>query len=291
MLGLVTDRTQQNVDRRAVLSRKGWAGMTQAERDEWMGKPTEVFTGANLFPGGPFYSSTVDLGYTLTEVLVMAKTAGTYLYAVTIIGNAADYENKMFTLSVDSISTIGGGTPQLALYWHDDAGYEYAGGTLIESGSVTVNTGEWPNINKRANLALYIYRTTGEAVERGTEAQFKGVMLERGSVRHEFALYSEIAPTNATKGAYNYSDLNRVEKVVREISNLAKLGLVTKTDWNMWDIPKASDMNRYLSNVWAIQDYAGSSEELPSTMDNLTFAYANNIEKVIEAGYEAATKV
>lgn len=290
MLGLVTDRTQLNVERRSVLSRKGWAGMTQDEQNEWTGNPLSV-TGANLLPNGPYYSSTLDIGYTLTEILAMAKTAGTYLYAVAIIGNAADYENKVFTLSADEISTIGGGTPQLALYWHDDTGYEYAGGTLLSSGSVTVNTGEWPNINKRANLALYIYRTADEAVEIGTEARFKGVMFELGSVRHEFALYNAIAPTETTKGAYNYSDLNRVERVVKEISDSEGLGLVTKNDWTMWDIPKASDMSRYLSNVKAIQEYAGTSIELPDTMDNLTYEYANNIEKVIEAGLSTASAV
>ena len=115
-------------------------------------------------------------------------------------------------------------------------------------------------------------------------------MLENGSTRHEYVPYVEILPTNCTKGAYNYSDLNRVERAVAEISDLAGLGLVTKTDWAMWDIPTSSDMERYLSNVKTIREHYSIETEIPETMNNLTYEDANNIEKILSIAYIAVTR-
>ena len=287
MRGLITDRTEQNVARRRELSRKGWANLTTAERAEWMGDPHET-EGANLLPNGPYYSSVVALEYGYSEIIATANGAGIYLYAISIIGDASKYENKTFTLSVDAITATAGAIPQVALYWHDDAGYEYAGAALFEGGSITVDTSLWPNTGRRANLALYVYVTTSGSVSAGAKANFKGVMFERGSTRHPYAPYTEVVPTAATKGAYNYSDLNRVERAVAEISARGGLGLTTKTDWTMWDVPTTADMTRYLSNIRAIKTYAGSNITLPATMDNLVYTNANNIEAVLVAGYMKA---
>lgn len=289
MLGLITDRTQGNVDRRKDLSNKGWSGMTSEERMEWIGDPF-VTTGANLFACGPYYSSAVELKYRSEEIVAKATVAGVYLYAISIIGKASDYENKILTLSADSIVGSAGGTPQLAVYWHDDFGYEYAGGTLIAEGSVTINTTEWPNSNNRAFLAVYVYVTTTETVEAGETATFGRVMLENGDVRHEYVPYTEILATFATKGAYNYSDLNRVERAVEEISDRAGLNLTTKTDWTMWDVPTEEDMNRYLGNISEIREHYGIIINIPASMNNLTYEYANNIERVLSIAYESLTE-
>lgn len=285
MLGLITDRSQRNVYRRKELADKGWAGMTTAERAEWLGNPLETI-GANLFACGPYYSSAVHLNYRNKDIVATATAPGTYLYAISIIGKAGDYENKVFTLSADSITAFQTGTPQLAVYWHDDNGYEYAGASLLSGGSVTFNTAEWPNTNKRAYLAVYVYVTTYEEVAIGATVLFSHVMLESGSVRHEYVPYTEIVPTLATKGAYNYSDLNRVERCVAEISGRNDLGLITKTDWTAWDVPTEADMNRYLSNIVALRSRLTGEEStiaLPLTMSNLTYEYANNIELILKA--------
>jgi hypothetical protein len=178
----------------------------------------------------------------------------------------------------------------LSAYWHDGNGYEYAGATLPGgAGSVTFNTAEFPNELKRESLALYVYVTTAQEVAAGAEAHFKGVMLENGDTRHEYVPYTEILATQATKGAYNYSDLNRVERAVAEISDLGNLGLITKTNWSAWDIPTASEMNRYLSNVALIRSrYANRSDvpQAPFSMSQLNYSGANNIEAILNAAYE-----
>lgn len=289
MKGLITDRTQRNVYRRKELSTKGWAGMTEAERTEWLGNPLSAEGGVNLFACGPYYSSAVELKYRSEEILATTNTAGVYLYAISIIGEAINFENKTLTFSADSITASGNGTPQIALYWHDDNGYEYAGASLSVGGSITVNTAEWQNANARKYLAVYVYVTTHETVTAGAYATFKGVMLEKGATRHSYVPYTEILPTAATKGAYNYSDLNRVERAVAEISDLAGLGLITKTNWDMWDIPTATEMSRYLGNIATIRSLVTDANvpTAPSSMSNLTYNEANNIEVILSAAYES----
>ena len=284
MKGLITDRTLRNVARRNELATKGWANMTTDERAEWLGDP-KVATGVNLLPCGPFYSSVVSLKYRNAEIVATATAPGTYLYAISIIGPAANYAGKKFTLSVDQVVKTAG-VAQLAVYWHDDNGFEYAGASLVGAGSVTFDTALFPNAEGRAYLALYVYVTTTEQVTAGTTTRFVGVMLENGEVRHEYVPYTEILSTLATKGAYNYSDLNRVERAVAEISDRASLGLVTKTDWGAWDIPRTADMTRYLGNIKAIKTKYGINIPLPDSMENLTYEVANNIEAILLAAYD-----
>lgn len=288
MFGLVTDRSQRNVYRRKELSGKGWAGMTAEERVEWRGNPLDA-VGANLFACGPYYSSAVELKYRNQEILATATAAGTYLYAISIIGKASDYENKVFTLSTDAMEASTTGTPQLAVYWHDDSGYEYAGASLVAAGSVTFDTTDWPNTNKREYLAVYVYITTFENVEAGETARFGRVMLAAGDVRREYVPYTEILPTLTTRGAYNYSDLNRVERTVAEISDRWGLGLETKTDWRAWENPTEADMSRYLANItviWSLLPNGSGVPAVPPSMSNFTYEHANNIELILTAAME-----
>lgn len=95
----------------------------------------------------------------------------------------------------------------------------------------------------------------------------------------------------AAKGAYNYSDLNRVESAVSQIAELFGLELTTKTDWNVWDIPTESDVTRYLENVMAIRNvvpYKVGIPTVPSSLRNLNYTTANNIEKILEIAYKQA---
>lgn len=285
MRGLITDREQLHVDRRKALSAKGWQNMTAEERAEWLGDPFAT-TGVNLLSCGPYYSSVVELKYKRDAIVATTSVGGVYLYAISIIGAAANYEGKTFTLSADHIGTVDGGKPQIALYWHDDNGYEFAGASLTEAGSVTFTISE--NTGSRAYLAMYVYVTTDAIVEAGAVSRFCGVMLENGSVRHDYVPYAEVLATQTTKGAYNYSDLNRVERAVAEISDLFDMGLITKTDWVMWDVPTVSDMERYLNNIARIREVCSYQEgvpDLPSDMNGLTYTAANNIEKILSAAY------
>lgn len=283
MLGLITNRTQANVDRLNELNAKGWANMTPDEQAEWMGDPMAAPGGVNLMPNGPYYSGSVNLSYRNEYITAVATQPGIYLYAVSIIGAAADFEGKTVTLSVGDITTVGGGVPQLALYWHDDAGFGSTGVSLSASGtSRTILLDN--NQDNRAYLALYVYVTTEASVAAGAVTTYHHVMVEMGDTRHDYVPYTPILATPATLGAYNYSDLNRVETVVEELSERWGLGLVTKTDWSMWDVPTAEDMSRYRDNLVAIEQHLKLEDtmgDIPYDLSLMTYTHANQIEKFL----------
>lgn len=292
MKGLITDRSYDNVLRRAELTKKGWANMTEAERAEWLGDPLAA-TGANLFRHpfayGDYYSGTVALSHiddSISASVYNAGSNGKYLFAVMILGDAANFEGKTFTMSIDRIESSPGSSPMIELYWHDDSGAEPAGAWLTEAGSVTFNIDE--NAGNRMYLAAYIYVTTDSAVESGAFARFYGVMLENGSVRHEYVPYTEILATPTTKGAYNYSDLNRVESAVAEFQKATGLSsLDPKIErWQMWDVPTRTDMERYINNVKKIRKaFLSEDIPLPNGMDFLNYENANQIEEVLSKAW------
>ena len=92
------------------------------------------------------------------------------------------------------------------------------------------------------------------------------------------------------KGAYNYTDLNRVEEAVeyvtgrlRECGYYPAIGEINKT-WAMDNIPTLADMNRYLDNVKAIRSAFSVMETTPyaaDSMNGLTYKEANDIEQIL----------
>lgn len=113
------------------------------------------------------------------------------------------------------------------------------------------------------------------------------------------------------KGAYNNTDLNRVEAAVAylaeklrelpaELMDYAEnegvawdlffappyfvedLYLQTKLDWAKADVQTPASMERYLSNVVAIRKaLASAAIELPKSMDYFTWNSANAIERAL----------
>lgn len=119
------------------------------------------------------------------------------------------------------------------------------------------------------------------------------------------------------KGAYDYTDLNRVENAVENIMDyfnnlqdtlnayLSSYGvapdafwgvpynypidLSVKTNWTRLDLPVASAMSRYLNNVEVITDIFPIDRALPASMENLTYRGANEIERALEREYNTAS--
>lgn len=300
LLGLVTNRTQKDVDRRNELAKKGWNRMTPQEQAEWTGDIMSPYAGtANLLPNNNYYSNLVRLKFTNKEITATATVSGVYLYAVVIIGEGDSFEQKTMTLSVDSIAFNGSGSPMLALYWHDANGYEAVpGASLSAPGSVTFDTRY--NDGARDYLALYIYASTDVGATIGDSITYSGVMLEMGDKRHPYIPYEVALPTSARRGAYNYTDLNRVERAVAELADELSLKLVTKTDWTAWDIPKQADMDRFLGNISAIRragvkigkQTTSSTPPVPRSMKNLSYSHANAIEKILyDVSFTAAEQL
>ena len=91
------------------------------------------------------------------------------------------------------------------------------------------------------------------------------------------------------KGAYNYTDMNRVESAVEYVSNrLTEAGYVVtpivKKNWNRTDKPTLSDLQRYMKNIADIRAALATfstTPEAPSTEKKLTYQMANAMEQIL----------
>ena len=94
-----------------------------------------------------------------------------------------------------------------------------------------------------------------------------------------------------SKGAYNYTDLNRVGNAVSYVAGrLTEAGYLVpvspKIDWTESDIPKESDMQTYLADVETIRNtltVLPDTPEVPEDMAGLTYEEANDIERILLA--------
>lgn len=92
------------------------------------------------------------------------------------------------------------------------------------------------------------------------------------------------------RGAYNYTDLNRVGQVVSYLAGELNLygyavAVTPKIDWVREDIPRPAEMAVYLTNVAAIKDKFYGTAPLPGSMEKLTTTGANNIELLLQEVY------
>jgi len=95
---------------------------------------------------------------------------------------------------------------------------------------------------------------------------------------------------DTVKGAYNYTDFNRVEDNTDEINtSLTSIGFTITLDtkvgsWVITDIPTITETTRILNNIQlmitAYYTYV-TTPTLPSDMQNMTFTEANAIEKIL----------
>ena len=107
--------------------------------------------------------------------------------------------------------------------------------------------------------------------------------IERRLKSGEYTLDEWIEYTNARmKGAYNWTDLNRVEAAVAEIAAKIGLELDIKEDW-MWGAVLESDTIRFLQNIEALRNYGHlpTTPKTPTTMRYLTYQTANDIEQIL----------
>lgn len=91
------------------------------------------------------------------------------------------------------------------------------------------------------------------------------------------------------KGAYNATDLNRVESAVNYIADRYKIAgifpvVVTKTTWTMDEFVSNEEAERYLQNIRVLRSrlpMPAGVPEVPADMNKFTYQEANNIEAVL----------
>lgn len=93
------------------------------------------------------------------------------------------------------------------------------------------------------------------------------------------------------KGAYNAADLNRVNAAMAYLcERFDEIGYMVPgyedqgITWSKQDIPRASQMAKYLSNVSAVRERIPlyqSTPPAPTSMNGLTYTGANAIEQIM----------
>ena len=124
-------------------------------------------------------------------------------------------------------------------------------------------------------------RTQGDVTRRAELAR-KGIANMTDTELAEW-----LAPS---KGAYNYTDLNRVEEAVEKLTSyLVALdrgdGLYPTRKWTANDVPNTVDMQRYIANIKMIRNALPELHHImpqaPASMVNLTYEGANAIEEIL----------
>ena len=91
------------------------------------------------------------------------------------------------------------------------------------------------------------------------------------------------------KGAYNYTDFNRVGAALAYVAARlnaagAFLRLSPKTDWTEDDEPTASQMTYYLQMLHAVRAVLAvlaTTPAVPASTDHMTYNDANDIEQIL----------
>lgn len=129
-------------------------------------------------------------------------------------------------------------------------------------------------------MAELIFNRTQDHVNRLKLLRSKGYENLTESEKSEYSEYAAL-------GAYNYTDLNRVETEVARLAPIFGLAVTTKTDWTSMSQFTDSHAERYLGNVVALReevlaiDTSQVFPTLPTSMWYLTVDGANAIEKTL----------
>lgn len=105
----------------------------------------------------------------------------------------------------------------------------------------------------------------------------------------EDVTYALRNPSDATflKGAYNYTDLNRIEEWCEYLVNILNsyynyhVSIAIKKDWTMSDFPTSSEMERIRKNVNTLKQSYFSFTQIPENLEYMTWQKANDIEKIL----------
>lgn len=112
------------------------------------------------------------------------------------------------------------------------------------------------------------------------------LILDRLKIDVDNALNNPSNPS-FLKGAYNYTDLNRVEtwcEYIKDILNEygKNVSIQTKTNWNMRDYPTRTQIDRIRDNLDTLKEacYSLTTEEILYN-NTLNYEQANTLEKIL----------
>lgn len=118
---------------------------------------------------------------------------------------------------------------------------------------------------------------------------YTNLIYDRTEEDVEYAKNNQDSSDNL-KGAYNYTDLNRIEEWTSDIGSLLNsygyhVSITTKTDWLETDFPTKAQMKRIRDNVSTLKNAFIAYTNVPENLEKMTYTKANQIEKVLEEIY------
>lgn len=126
-------------------------------------------------------------------------------------------------------------------------------------------------------MATWITDRTSEDVQRAAELTEKG--------RLNTWTEAEQAEWSAgMKGALSYTDYNRIESGIQELSAVVGTSVSVKTNWGINGYLTVADASRWLSNISNIRAMCsgpGNLSDTPASMNNLTYHGMNLIEEIL----------
>lgn len=162
---------------------------------------------------------------------------------------------------------------------------------------------------------------TINGIEMITDRNMSDVEIAKSLIKKGFANMTEAERQqfmSGLRGAYNYTDFNRVENSVDYISKYllsinSDLGaladnlgvawdkmfssplnvqIVTKTDWSVYDTTSEDQRQRYLQNIIVIlRALEIEPSNFPKTLSGLTYNGANLIESSLVSANAEAVKI
>ena len=189
-------------------------------------------------------------------------------------------------------------------------GAVYVSGTVNGIAYVWTNVEEnrWETVVARTESGIYVVvLTLINDLGTATHASFTlyyGVLslitdrterdVERWRVLHTkgYAALTEEEKSEwdtGMKGAYNHTDMNRVEGAVVFITNrLLQAGIyvvpIVHPEWHVGDQPTREDMERYYNNIALLRSALPlytTTPAAPTTSKRLDYLAANDIEKIL----------
>ena len=280
----ITDRSAAHVSRLKLLREKGWSNMTAEERDEWNG-----VVGQNLFDQTVFGSrnnkisvSTSNDKITITALVDISTSVRSGIECDPFDYNLYIDGNNRLTIGVDTITAPAGSVCDISLsrykYNWTDFVSEYYSPSLQSGGYVTYTIDTSKGGHK---LSIFV-----GGLSAGQSVVIRGFRINRGNRIYPYVPFGALGANDVARGAYNFTDFNRVEQSVAYLSDAFGLSLVTKTDWTADDIPNVNDFeNRYLYNVNKVCEKAGING-VTTTYAGFDYRAANEIEKALKSAEE-----
>ena len=164
-----------------------------------------------------------------------------------------------------------------------------------------------------------IFNRTAEDVER--VKTLKAQIMQNGLSSLSSAERAEYMA--GMRGAYNYTDMNRVGtavayiaermtalpgqlQVYRQTHGVAEdsvydlpydpsaVSVIPKTDWSVSDIPTQTQIRTYLaniSNLRSILTLPSDTPSPPSNLNGMTYTIANNLERILYVVYQRFAEI